>query len=465
MDSIDVVQTMLKSDPNEATFLGELFPFQQEDVERVLTSKENHHLIANEMGTGKTYEAIAIDVQRRQAEDYVDSPTLVIAPLSTISGWKNHFEELTNLKICAIEPKKRDRFLEELKEYRASVFICHWESLRLMPELAGVGWWHVIADEVHKAKNRKARQTVALKKIKAKYKLGLSGTPIVNRPDELWSILNWMFPKEYRSYWRFYNSYIEFEIGHPGGYHIIKGTKNMEELRGITRPLLTRRTKKEVLKDLPEKYYTPIEVPLSGKQRRAYDQMRKDMIAWIGENEGQPLVAPVVISKLVRLQQLALAYGELEDGEEFVLTTPSAKLDVLKELLQPGEKTVVFTQYVKMINLVEQELQGLKIDTLHGGTSNRGEVIERFQEGDTDVLLCSIGAGGVGITLTAASRVIFLDRSWSPAMNLQAEDRLHRIGQENAVQVVDLIGQDTVDLGRMQRLDQKWQWIRQLLDK
>ena len=173
----------------------------------------------------------------------------------------------------------------------------------------------------------------------------------------------------------------------------------------------------------------------------------------------------MVISKLVRLQQLALAYGELEDGEEFVLTTPSAKLEVLKELLQPGQKTVVFTQFVKMIKLVEQELEGLKVDTLHGGISNRGEVIDRFQEGDTDVLLCSIGAGGVGITLTAANKVIFLDRSWSPATNLQAEDRLHRIGQENAVQVIDLIGQDTVDLGRMQRLDQKWQWIRQLLDK
>lgn len=446
-------------------FLGDLFPFQLEDVERIIESDDDHHLIANEMGTGKTYEAIAIDIQRRRTDDYIDSPTLVVAPLSTISGWKKHFEELTDLKICAIVPKNRSQFLDSLTNYEADVYICHWESLRLMPELAEIGWWHVIADEVHKAKNRKARQTVALKKIKAKHKLGLSGTPIINRPDELWSLLNWMFPKDYRSYWRFYNTFIEFEIGHPGGYHIIKGTKNMEDLREITRPLLTRRTKSEVLKDLPEKYYTPIEVPLSGKQRRAYDQMRKDMIAWIGENEGQPLIAPVVISKLVRLQQLALAYGELEDGEEFVLTTPSAKLEVLKELLQPGQKTVVFTQFVKMIKLVEQELEGLKVDTLHGGISNRGEVIDRFQEGDTDVLLCSIGAGGVGITLTAANKVIFLDRSWSPATNLQAEDRLHRIGQENAVQVIDLIGQDTVDLGRMQRLDQKWQWIRQLLDK
>ena len=446
-------------------FLGDLFPFQLEDVERIIESDDDHHLIANEMGTGKTYEAIAIDIQRRRTDDYIDSPTLVVAPLSTISGWKKHFEELTDLKICAIVPKNRSQFLDSLTNYEADVYICHWESLRLIPELAEIGWWHVIADEVHKAKNRKARQTVALKKIKAKHKLGLSGTPIINRPDELWSLLNWMFPKDYRSYWRFYNTFIEFEIGHPGGYHIIKGTKNMEDLREITRPLLTRRTKSEVLKDLPEKYYTPIEVPLSGKQRRAYDQMRKDMIAWIGENEGQPLIAPVVISKLVRLQQLALAYGELEDGEEFVLTTPSAKLEVLKELLQPGQKTVVFTQFVKMIKLVEQELEGLKVDTLHGGISNRGEVIERFQEGDTDVLLCSIGAGGVGITLTAANKVIFLDRSWSPATNLQAEDRLHRIGQENAVQVIDLIGQDTVDLGRMQRLDQKWQWIRQLLDK
>ena len=189
-------------------FLGDLFPFQLEDVERIIESDDDHHLIANEMGTGKTYEAIAIDIQRRRTDDYIDSPTLVVAPLSTISGWKKHFEELTDLKICAIVPKNRSQFLDSVTNYEADVYICHWESLRLMPELAEIGWWHVIADEVHKAKNRKARQTVALKKIKAKHKLGLSGTPIINRPDELWSLLNLMFPKHYRSYLRFYNTFI-----------------------------------------------------------------------------------------------------------------------------------------------------------------------------------------------------------------------------------------------------------------
>ena len=128
----------------------------------------------------------------------------------------------------------------------------------------------------------------------------------------------------------------------------------------------------------------------------------------------------------------------------------------------------MFTQFVKMIDLVLEHLSSwVEIDCITGQISpkNREEAIVKFQEGSTRVLICSIGAGGVGITLTAANKVVFLDRSWSPATNLQAEDRLHRIGQTNAVQVIDIMAENTVDLGRMQRLGQKWKWIRQILDQ
>lgn len=445
-------------------FHSDLYEFQVEDCSRITQSDKEHHLIANEMGTGKTYEAIALDIYRRRQKDYTNAPTLVIAPLTTLGGWRKHFEDLSDLKTCVIDSKNRSKFLNDLMDYQSDVYILHWEVLRLMPELTKVGWHHIIGDEIHKAKNRKAKQTKALKQIKSKYKLGLSGTPIINRPDELWSILHWMYPKDYRSYWRFYNSYILYEIGYPHGYHIIKGTKNMDVLREEIKPIITRRLKKDVLKDLPDKYYTDITVQLKGAQRRAYDQMKSEMIAWVGENEDQPVIAPVVIAKLVRLQQFALAYAEMDEDDEVVLKTPSAKLDVLKDIVaSTAEKIVVFTQFVKMVNLVLEHIPGSV--ALTGQTRHREEVIQEFQEGSTQVLVCSIGAGGVGITLTAANKVVFLDRSWSPAMNLQAEDRLHRIGQHNAVQVIDIIAENTVDLGRMQRLGQKWAWIKQLLDQ
>ena len=449
-------------------FHSDLYKFQAEDCNRIAQSEMDHHLIANEMGTGKTYEAIALDIYRRRQKDYKDAPTLVIAPLTTLGGWRKHFEDLSDLKSCVIDSKNRSKFVDDLMDYQSDVYILHWEVLRLIPELTKVGWHHIIADEIHKAKNRKAKQTKALKLIKGKYKLGLSGTPIINRPDELWSILHWMYPKDYRSYWRFYNSYMLYEIGYPHGYHIIKGTKNIDELRETIAPIITRRLKKDVLKDLPDKYYTEVSVQLTGKQRRAYDQMKNEMIAWVGENEDQVIVAPVVIAKLVRLQQFALAYAEMDEDGVVSLKAPSAKLDALKEIIaSTDEKVVVFTQFVKMIDLVLEHLSSwVEIDCITGQISpkNREEAIVKFQEGSTRVLICSIGAGGVGITLTAANKVVFLDRSWSPATNLQAEDRLHRIGQTNAVQVIDIMAENTVDLGRMQRLGQKWQWIKQLLD-
>ncbi len=445
-------------------FLKGLFPFQLEDCKHIVKSDYDNHIIANEMGTGKTYEAISLDYYRRNQKDYEGGPTLVIAPLSTIPSWHEHFSELTPLKVCSVDNKNRGHFIEQLRNQQWDVYIIHWEALRLTHEiLTAVDWHHIIADEVHKAKNRKAQQTKALKKIKAPYKLAMSGTPIINRPDELWSILHWLYPKDYRSYWRFYKHYVQFEVMHPHGYHKITGTKNMDELREEIAPFIIRRLKKDVLKDLPPKYYTTLTVQLDGKQRRVYDQMRQDMIAWIGLHENEPLVAPVVIAKLVRLQQLALAYAEFDDEGKVMLSKPSAKLTALMDIVgSTDEQIVVFTQFVGMAKLVHEEIPDSAL--LIGETTRRGEVIEAFQKGRTRILICSIGAGGVGITLTAANKAVFLDRAWSPAMNVQAEDRLHRIGQDNAVQIIDIIGKDTVDLGRMQTLERKWTWIRELLD-
>lgn len=445
--------------------IASLFPFQREDVDTINRSPLTGHIIANEMGTGKTYEAVAIDHCRRSSPDYKGGPTLVIAPLSTLPSWHNHFTDLTDLKVIAIDPKNRSKFLDAAKAQDYDIYVIHWEALRLAHEhLSKVKWHHIIADEVHKAKNRKAQQTKALKKIKAKYKLAMSGTPIINRPDELWSILHWLYPKDYGSYWRFYEKFLNYEIVYPGGYHKITGTKNIPALREEIEPFVTRRVKKDVLKDLPPKYYTTVEVELTSKQRKAYNDMRKDMIAWIGDHEQEPLVAPAVIAKLVRLQQFSLAYAEFNSDGKVQLSKPSSKLDALLDIVHSTDsQIVVFTQFVGMAKLAHENLEGIS-ELLIGETSNRGELIERFQRGDIRVLICSIGAGGVGITLTAADKAVFLDRSWSPAMNQQAEDRLHRIGQENAVQIIDIMAKDTVDMGRIQRLEQKWVWIRQLLD-
>ena len=337
-----------------------------------------------------------------------------------------------------------------------------------MPELTQMSWLHIIVDECHRMKNRKAQQTRALKNIKnVEYKTALSGTPVINAPYEFWSVLNWIKPSAFKSYWKFYQQYTDFEID-PRGFHKVKGPKEAESLLEAIDPFYVRRLKVDVLKDLPEKYYTEIEVELTTVQKRAYKTMQDHMISWIGKQEEETLAAPVVIAQLTRLMQFAVAYGELE-GEKLVLTEPSAKLDVLLDLLEdnPKEQFVVFTRFKGFVDLASKKFSSLGIShvALTGDTpqEDRGRIVDEFQEGRHRVFIGTIAAGGVGITLTNASTVVFIDRDWSPALNSQAEDRLHRIGQKNAVQVIDIIAKDTIDRGRHQKLELKLSWIKQLL--
>ncbi len=458
-----------------------LYEFQAEDVVKLVEQKGC--LLANEMGTGKTYQAIALDLLRREGlSGHVDSPvTLVIAPLSTLdSVWKVKYEELApHLKTYVINPKARGKFLQALKAREADVYILHWDVLRLMPELRSIFWRHIIADEAHRAKSRKAQQTRALKKLRTTFKTALTGTPVTNKPQDLWSILNWLFPTRWRSFWRFYESYVNYEILYPHGYHKLLGPKNERALLELIEPYYVRHLKsgaccprhpQGVMPQLPDKYYDRIWVDLYPKQRRAYDQMQKEMIAWLETQDGtKPLPAPVVIAQLVRLQQFAAAYMDIKEDGSTILTMPSSKVDALLTILKdnPDEPIVVFSTFRRLIDLVEVALEGagLPFVKITGDVSQRARetAVADFQAGRVKVFLGTIGAGGEGITLTASSTVIFLDRDWSPARNSQAEDRLHRGGQENAVQIIDIMAKSTVDLGKAQKLEIKADWIRRIL--
>ena len=386
--------------------------------------------------------------------------------------WARKFAELApTLRVITIDPKARVTFLEALRKQTHDVYIMHWDALRIIQEdLKKVVWFQVIADEAHRAKNRKAQQTRALKSLRAGWKIAMTGTPVMNKPQDLWSILNWLYPQQWRGYWKFYEAFVDHEIIYPHGYHKIKGPKNEKILRETIDPYFTRRTKEEVLPDLPEKYYTILEVDLYPKQRKAYDQMKKEMIAWLDTQDGEkPLAAPAVIAQLIRLQQFALAYADVTD-DGVILTDPSAKVDALMQILEdnPDEPIVIFSQFRKAIGLVEERLRRADIGYVRitGDDSNvaRGAAVDDFQAGKANVFLGTIGAGSEGITLTRSSTVVFLDRDWTPARNAQAEDRLHRIGQVNAVQVIDLVAARTVDQMRMQKLEMKKEWIRRMID-
>lgn len=484
----------------------ELFPYQEEALKKF--APQHEVLCGDDMGLGKTLEAIAVDREWRLQRGRTTSKTLIIAPLTVLSSWVEHYRwAMPNLDVCCIDPKNREAFKAKIKAGDHQIYLIHWDALRLLQEtLARTEWFNVIGDEIHRAKNRKSQMTRALKMMRPEHKFGASGTPADSKPHDLWSILHWLRPREYTSYWRFYKEHVEYDVT-PQGYHKITGVKNTDKLLKNIEPFYLRRRKEEVLKDLPDKYYNTLWVDLAPAQRKAYDEMRKSQLTWVTSNLGEevPLAAPQAISRLVRLQQFAIGSIEHEqyrkkelnqqwdanretelydrerhndpkhnwkwrviDAIRYNITDPSVKINAVMDLLEDSdEPVVVFSQFKSAINLLAEHMAKEKMP--HGIIT--GDVDERarhnhivnFQAGRLKCFAGTIGAGGVGITLTRASHVVFIDRSWKQAINRQAEDRLHRVGQKNAVQVTDLMARNTVDLGRHQQLQQQWTWLQRIL--
>jgi len=494
-----------------------LFPFQQYAVDFLVDKKSV--LIGDEMGLGKSIQAVTLDKQRREKNpNLVKRPkTLVITYIGIFSSWVETFENETDLRVICLNPRNRRDFLLSLFSDSHDVYVVHWQVLRLMPELAEIEWFHIIGDECHALQNRKSKQTLAAKKIRTYYKTGLSGTPAYDKPDDLWSILNWLYPKYYTSFWRYFNEHVLFVENN--GYRVVVGVNNVEKLQEEMRGFYIRRRKQEVLLDLPDKYYTEVVVDLDPKQKRAYQQMKKDMLSWVGEHEDEPVVAPAVIAQLTRMQQFSDAYGELEhftyrektkndaflsvdvyekliedglikriaepqiaDDSVFIpagtymtrqgirmkLSEPSTKLDAVMDIIgSTAEQIVVFSQFSQVIELLAKRLDkaGIPNGIFIGATPSdqRKAIIKNFQAGRLRVFAGTIAAGGIGITLTSASTVVFIDRSWSASLNIQAEDRCHRIGQKNAVQIIDIISRETLDNKRIRKINLAWAWIRKLI--
>lgn len=486
-----------------------LYEFQQLTIDKLL--KERSVLIGDDMGLGKTVQAIALDVQRRKMHNCdLTAQTLIVTKMSVMGAWEEHYQEWApHLRVFVIDPKNRIAFERAIsardKTGRPAyhIFVAHWPALRFLDEiLRKVSWFHLIGDEIQAIKNPKALVTRTYKGMRPYYRTGLSGTWADNKPDDAWSILNWLWPNEfpYRKSFTDYHTVFKVHTAgyclaedcpkqHRNAYKEIIGTAHVEEIHAKIDHGYIRRLKEEVLKDLPEKYYSTFGVDLGREQRRAYNDMRDLMIAWVGKNQDQPIAAPIVVSKLMRLQQFSLAFGKIETvlkwqtiqneetGEEerakvpvevLRLSEPSAKLDAAMDIIgDTNEPIVVFSQSKQGINLLGARLEraGLPHCVLTGDTkaTDRTDMVRRFQAGELRVFASTIQAGGTGLTLTRASTCLFLDRAWSPSANRQAEDRLHRLGQKNAVHIIDLVARNTIDPDRNQKITLKWEWLKEIL--
>lgn len=468
----------------------QLYPFQQYTIDRLKDVRSS--LIGDDMGLGKTIQGIALDIERRKMSDeWEKGKTLVLTPLGVVNTWKKQFEKWSNLKVIAINNRDRLPFEEAVLFGTHDVYVMHWDALRLMPILAQQKWFHVIGDEIHKIQNRKTKVTLSLKDIEATFKTGLSGTPAYDKPDDLWSVLNWLYPTYWTSYWSYFDKHVLWVD--YNGYKQIIGVANQEDLQHKMRGFYIRRKKEEVLTDLPDKYHSEKFVDLTPKQRRAYNQMRDSMLSWVGEHEDKPVSAPVVIAQLTRLQQFASAHATFvteyqsvrgpdgewllnEDGTRYKapvdvlrLADPSSKIDAAMEILDSTNRQVVFfSQFSQVIDLLCKRLEtaGIPHGKYTGATNakDRELIVDGFKAGKLKVFAGTLGAGGTGLDgLQVADTIVFFDRAWSHSVNDQAIGRLHRIGQKNAVHVIDLIATGTIERKRIEKIQMEWQWIRELL--
>jgi SNF2 family DNA or RNA helicase len=457
-----------------------LWDFQSEDLTKL--ENEPEVLMVWDMGTGKTLGGSERDRRLRAKQDAGDTAkTLILAKKDTHDHWRDWLGQVYDDPVVHVFSDDRDLALKHLQRDRPGHYLLNWELLRrgnlrmwaareLYPVLSRTNYpfFHIIADEVHRAQDKDAQQSRVLKKIKTQFKTGMTGTPIPNVPPNLWSVLNWLKPREWSSYWRFFDRYCEWEPAYNGSqvYKKYSGPQNTEELWEKIGPYTVIRRKADVLPDLPDRYYTTIRVDLGQIQRRAYDSMRRNMVAWIGSHEQTPLVATATVAKLQRLQQFAVAHATVTENDVVELSEPSAKLDAVMELLAeaPEEQFVIFSQFKGSIRLLQRRLDdaGISVSVFTGDVSTdaRRRSLDSFRTGASRVFAATIGAGGEGIDgLQRASTVIFIDRSWSPAANDQSESRLHRAGQLSSVHVIDIVARDTIDQLKFRRLKEKQEWV------
>ena len=426
---------------------AELRHYQQQGLNWLQFLREYQFagILADDMGLGKTIQALAHLLLEKQS-GRMTRPCLIIAPTSLMSNWRRESERFTpDLKVLTLQGVERRQLFDKINDYDLVL-----TTYPLLPRdeetLLKHDYHYLILDEAQTIKNPTSLAAQLVRRIKTNHRLCLTGTPMENHTGELWAQFDFLMPG-------FLGDNASFRKRYRTPIEVYGDNEQRARLSRRLAPFMLRRTKQEVADELPPKTEIIRSVPLHPKQAALYESIRLTMEKKVREaiaEKGLSRSHITILDALLKLRQTCcdprtLSLKEAQKVKE------SAKLDLLMELLpeqlEEGRRILIFSQFTRMIALIEDELNSRKIaySKLTGQTRKRDEAIERFKSGEANVFLISLKAGGVGLNLTEADTVIIYDPWWNPATESQAADRAHRIGQDKPVFVYKLITENTVE--------------------
>lgn len=446
--------------PEDFTFTTEPFLHQKKAISFGITNRAFAYFM--EMGTGKTKVILDLIGYYLPKTRELHRPALVICPVSVMHNWKKQAKiHRPEVNVVVLEGSTEEKELLLLR--KADVYVINYESAwRIYDALCSIKWGFMVLDESTRIKNRSTKQAKAIIKLGgiASRRYILTGTPSPNSPLELFNQIKFLDPNIFGNNWYFYRDRYCL-MGGFGGYQIL-GFRNLEELSKKISGISYRVLKSECL-DLPDKIFKQYRLPMSEDQERAYKELAEDLVTTVGTTE---LRTEVVLAKLTKLRQIASGFAYLPDGTSYRFE--NEKVKKLKEILEENidrHKFVIWASFQEEIQLLEDLMREMNIKFVKLGDAGTRHIrVQEFQEDPSvRVFISNQRSGGIGIDLFAADYCVFFSNDYSPEIRLQAEDRLHRIGQRNSVTYIDLISKASIDSTILRMLSNKQDLSNQIM--
>lgn len=398
-------------------------------------------ILADDMGLGKTLQVIALLDSSRNEHRH----SLVVCPSSLLYNWENEVKKFSDTLTCQVisgNAASRKQCIEQINQFDLSVIT--YDALKRDIDLfENQEFYYVILDEAQYIKNQRTKNAFSVKQLKCEHRLALTGTPIENSLAELWSIFDFLMPKFLFNYHYFSNAY-EKPIVHKKDEEISK------ELKKLVEPFILRRTKNEVLKELPEKIETLYQIEFSDEEWKLYvanlAKVNKELAEQLNLDQFDRFQ---VLAMLTRLRQICCDPNLVFENYKETGSKMEACVELIETIASSGKKMLLFSSFTSVLDSLRDKLseKGISSYTIQGSTpkEERARLVERFQMDDTPVFLISLRAGGTGLNLTAAEAVIHFDPWWNLSAQNQATDRAHRIGQNKTVSVYSLIMKNSIE--------------------